>query len=190
MRHIRTLTFGLLLVLFLAQAGFAQGGKVVQGKYFDVYYDGCDLTEVAQKLAAKYFLHIDVFSENSSSSNIQSIIAQLFDSIYLEVSDILDIHMYSFKGVICIMPNKADVKDLLAEYMTDPPDVPAFYFHERNTVYVSLADMNLGILSHEIAHAIIARYFVVLPPAKVQEVLAGYVEYSIRKATGTMPLGR
>ena len=187
MRIFKTSVLVALLALLIANAGFAQSGNVVQGKYFDIYYDDCDLTEVAQKLAAKYFLHIDVFSQDSRGNDIKSIIAQLFDSIYLEVSDILDIHMYSFKGVISIMPNKVGIHDILSAYMTEPPDVPAFYFHERNTVYVSLADMNLGILSHEIAHAIIDKYFVVTPPAKVQEVLAGYVEYSIRKSTGTLP---
>ena len=187
MRNIRTFVLAVLLTLLLASAGSAQSDNVIAGKYFDIYYGDCDLTEVASKLAAKYFLHIDVFSRNTRSTDIKSIIAQLFDSIYLEVSDILDIHMYSFKGVISIMPDKVGVHDVLSAYMTDPPDVPAFYFNERNTIYVSLADMNLGVLSHEIAHAIIAKYFVINPPDKVQEVLAGYVEYSIRKETGTLP---
>jgi hypothetical protein len=187
MRAFKTSLLAVLLALLLASSAFAQGKNVVESKYFDIYYDDCDLTEVASKLSAKYFLHIDVFSRHVRGTDIKSIIGQLFDSIYLEVSDILDIHMYSFKGAITIVPDKVGVYDVLSAYMTEPPDVPAFYFNERNTVYVSLADMNLGIVSHEIAHAIIAKYFVVPPPDKVQEVLAGYVEYSIRKETGTLP---
>jgi hypothetical protein len=187
MRHIKTFTLGFLLALFLAKAAFAEGDNVVKGKYFDVYYNGCDLSEIAQKLDVKYFLHIDVFSQISSGRDINSIIADLFDSIYLEVSDILDIHIYSFKGTICIFPDKAKIKEVLSEYMEEPPNVPAFYFHEKNTIYASSADMTLGVLAHEIAHAIITQYFVVTPPSKVQEVLASYVEYSIRKATGTLP---
>jgi len=37
-------------------------------------------------------------------------------------------------------------------------------------------------LGHEIGHAVISNYFVVQPPIRIQEVLAGYVEYQLRKA--------
>jgi hypothetical protein len=37
------------------------------------------------------------------------------------------------------------------------------------------------VLGHEIAHAIMSHYFVVLPSEKIQEVLAGFVEYQLRK---------
>jgi hypothetical protein len=57
-------------------------------------------------------------------------------------------------------------------------------------VYISYPEMTIGMLGHKIAHAIISHYFVVPPPAKIQEVLAGYVEYSIRKSAGTLPLRR
>ena len=39
----------------------------------------------------------------------------------------------------------------------------------------------LKVLGHEIGHAVISHYFVVLPSVKVQEVLAVYVEYQLRK---------
>jgi hypothetical protein len=37
------------------------------------------------------------------------------------------------------------------------------------------------MLGHEIAHAIISSFFIVPPPEKIQEVLAGYVDYSLLK---------
>jgi hypothetical protein len=189
MRILKIVTFGCLLALafslLCADTGPAQ--DVVEGKYFTVYYGNCDLAEIARKLDAEHFLHIDVFSRKHAQGDFNSVIADLFDSIYLEVSDILDIHMYSFKGTVHVLPSRAGIKDLLAKYMVNPPDMPSFYFQEKNTIYISFTDMSLGMLSHEIAHAIISNYFVVLPPVKVQEVLAGYVEYSIRKSTGTLP---
>ena len=36
-------------------------------------------------------------------------------------------------------------------------------------------------IAHEIAHAIINHYFVVPPSVKMQEILSGYVEYSLNK---------
>jgi len=188
MRVAKIITIGCLWFIFLllfARAGFAQE-KAVVGKYFTVYYDGCSPAEVASKLDAEYFLHIDVFSQKYTTGDFNSVIANLFDSIYLEVCDILDIHSYNFKGTVRIFPDSSGIKDVLREYMADPPDMPSFYFQDKNTIYVAFPDMNLGMLSHEIAHAIISHYFVVDTPVKVQEVLAGYVEYSIRKATGTL----
>ena len=57
----------------------------------------------------------------------------------------------------------------------------SFYLYTNNTIYISFEDLTLEMLAHEIAHAVISRYFVVLPPAKVQEILCGYVEYILKK---------
>ena len=65
-------------------------------------------------------------------------------------------------------------------------DERSYYLHETNTVYISYKDLTLGMLGHEIAHAIISNYFVVLPSAEVQEILSGYVEYSLKKQTMTL----
>jgi hypothetical protein len=55
-----------------------------------------------------------------------------------------------------------------------------------NTIYLSFNEMTLGIISHEMAHAIISNYFVTPPSPKIQEILSGYVEYSIRKKAGDL----
>jgi hypothetical protein len=58
---------------------------------------------------------------------------------------------------------------------------PSFYFHEEKTIYISTEDLDLGMLAHEIAHAIISHYFVVPPSERVQEVLSGYVDFHFKK---------
>ena len=50
-----------------------------------------------------------------------------------------------------------------------------------NTIYASAENFKIGVIGHEIAHAVISHYFVVQPSVKIQEVLAGYVEYQLRK---------
>ena len=104
------------------------------------------------------------------------------DEIYLEVSDILDIHMYSYRIKLQVLPNKAYVSEVLQEHYSKKIDMPSFYFYEKNTIYISADQINAGILAHEVAHAIVSHYFVVPPPAKVQEVLCGYVEYSLNRS--------
>ncbi|MBU0693662.1 MAG: hypothetical protein KKC11_03205 [Candidatus Omnitrophica bacterium] len=146
----------------------------------------CELVEFAQKINVNYFLQMDIPS--SDTKNFDSIISKTLDALYLEVSDILDIHIYSYHGKIKVYPNKEKLKEnVFRNYPGQKYNLPAVYIHPDNAIHISLADLTLGMLAHEIAHAIISHYFVVPPPAKVQEVLAGYVEYSIRKSAGTLP---
>lgn len=63
----------------------------------------------------------------------------------------------------------------------------SMYQSEKGIIYVSLTDMTAGMLGYEIAHAIISHYFVVPPPARVQDVLCGYVEYSLQKSHSSLP---
>ncbi len=188
MRFFKKYYFALILVFAVSGGrGYAQD-RNIRTQYFTVsYYEGCDLTELANKLNAEHFLHIDIFSENRKGKDINAVISKLVDSIYLEVSDILDIHLYSFDGTISILPNNSFISDLTEQYSGSRINAPSFYFSSRNTIYLSLVELNIGILAHEMTHAIISHYFVVAPSPKVQEVLAGYVEYSIRKTTGTLP---
>jgi hypothetical protein len=65
----------------------------------------------------------------------------------------------------------------LAHYM-------AFYSPQADTIYISVEDVSLRILAHELAHVIIDKYFCtysscVLVPVAVQEELAQFVEYKI-----------
>ncbi|MCD6134581.1 MAG: hypothetical protein J7J25_03575 [Candidatus Omnitrophica bacterium] len=158
----------------------------IVGKYFTlVCFSGCDRSEFAYKINANYLLQRDI---EYSPATPDSIIAKSLDALYLDVSDILDIHIYSYHGKIVVYPTRQALKeDVFRNFEGQKPDLPSLYIHSTDTIFISLADMTMPMLAHEMAHAIMSHYFVVPPPAKIQEVLAGYVEYSIRKSTGTLP---
>ncbi len=175
----------LLAAVFLQRCAYAE--QAIKSKYFNIYIgQGIDRTELLQKLNAHYFLQLKAaFSDENYKSGIDADdqVARTLDAIYLEVSDVLDIHMYSFSIDLEILANSSALSDELYPYLQKKINTPSFYFYDKNRIYISFADMTLGMLSHEIAHAIVSHYFVVPPPIKVQEVLAGYVEYSVRKTT-------
>lgn len=52
----------------------------------------------------------------------------------------------------------------------------SFYYHRTRTIFINIDDISDRILSHEIAHAIICAYFGLPPPARMQEILAQYVD--------------
>lgn len=156
----------------------------VNSKYFNVtIHQGVSETGLLKKLRADYFLQMGAAfaGDGSRNGSTDALLGRTLDAIYLNVSDILDIHMYSFSIELDIFPDRRALAGELGKYLDKKPDVPSFYFYDKNRIYISYNDLTLGMLSHEIAHAIISHYFAVQPSVKVQEILAGYAEYSMRK---------
>ena len=108
----------------------------------------------------------------------------MVDTLFLRICDLLDMHLYSYRGNIKICRDYNQLSQIYRNlFNADLKGTRSFYTYDLNTIYISPESFQLGILGHEIAHAIISHYFVVQPPVKVAEVLAGYVEYQLRKAT-------
>lgn len=180
------------LCAFLPAAGVSAQEQrlalVTQGKYFSVYGPpDLDINALLAKLNFNYFLRPETAGQKASV-DLKDVLSRTIDALYLEVSDILDIRMYaSFQGTIRILPDRKAINSQFKKiFRTDFPE-RSFYIADNNTIYISFADLTAGMLGHEIAHAIICRYFIVPPPTKTQEILAGYVEYTLRKSAGTLP---
>lgn len=168
------------VLLCLSVQGWAFADEVTS-KYFKANIrGGGDIYRALEKLDIKSLRHPDV-ALNKGASDAKNILKNTLDTLYLEVSDILDIHMYSFQINLEVLPDKNSLKALLRELYGAGADADSFYFYERNTIYISLERMTPGMLAHETAHAILSRYFAVPAPEKVQEVLSAYVEHSLNK---------
>jgi hypothetical protein len=82
MRFLKRYYFVLILVFLVCGGEGYAGERAIRAQYFTVsYYEGCDLAELAKKLNAEHFLHIDVFSEGRKGKDIGSVISKLIDSI-------------------------------------------------------------------------------------------------------------
>ncbi|MDD5613927.1 MAG: hypothetical protein PHQ54_02505 [Candidatus Omnitrophica bacterium] len=175
----------ILSALILSSSAYAQDFPVVcRGKYFNTYcQQGIDPLNVAYKIKAspQFYVHEDSSVKIFRGGSPKEVLAENIDAVFKEVSEILDMHLYSFHGDIKIFSTKDGLKKAFLDIANTELKSDSFYHYEQNTIYISEQDLRVGILAHEIAHAIISRYFVVPPPAKVQEVLSGYVEYNINK---------
>jgi len=159
---------------------------IADSKYFSVYGEpSIDIYALLKKLNFEYF----IYGENLSKDNedLRDILSKSIDSLYLAVSDILDIHVYNYHGKLVIFSDRVSLKESLSKTYGLKLDERSYYFHKDNTIYVSFADLTVGVLGHEMGHAIISCYFIVPPPIKVQEVLCGYIEYSLRKTPAKSP---
>jgi hypothetical protein len=114
-------------------------------------------------------------------------LGSLLDALFLWSCGVLDMPVSHFEGTIRVSATAADMKAIVMKiYGMDALSEKGFYLAETNTLYIAAEDFTKEVVGHEMGHAIINSFFVVQPPFKVQEVLAGYIEYQIRK-TGVEP---
>ena len=171
--------------LFAAEIedGFGSASKI-ESRYFTIYYSKqIDISKLSQQL------NITIADKILAGRNIDNDIASehgiagMVDILYSLVGDMVDMHVYNFKGNIKICQDQAQLNKIyrnlfgqdLLSYMV------SFYVNDTSTIYISEESFRREVLGHEIAHAIMNHYFVVSPPVKVQEILAKYIEYQLRK---------
>jgi hypothetical protein len=181
MNRIALAAFAMLLCASLAHGQEAPGQLIARGEFFSVYApEGTDPYKILAKIDYDYLVHADSLRSREPRGTAD-MLASALDGLYREVSDILDIHIYSFRGTVVFVLDQPSLTGFLKKQFNLDFDERSIYYHEKNTIYVSIQDMTLGMVGHEMAHAIISHYFVVPPPPKLQEVLSGYVEYTLRK---------
>lgn len=175
--------FCILTAGFAADDGFSSAGKVTT-KHFTVYYEpGVDFTYLSKQLniGLEDKLLAGTATANEGLTPEEEF-GKFMDTLFIRICDILDMRLYRFKGEIKICRDDSCLSRMYSLFSEkNSYHQQSFYAPAVNTIYLSAQNFKLGITGHEIAHAIISNYFVVLPSTKIQEVLAGYVEYQLRK---------
>jgi hypothetical protein len=158
---------------------------IIKSKYFSILGPtDLDIFTVLNKLNYDYFLQTEGLL-NEEGNTPEHILAKTVDSIFAESSKILGINVYSFEAALEFLPDRDTVKVVIKNIAGVDVDERAFYLHEARTIYVSVADLNANVLGHEMAHAIISHYFGAPPSMNIQEILSGYVDYSLQKSMKT-----
>jgi hypothetical protein len=58
---------------------------------------------------------------------------------------------------------------------------PAFFVRRTNTIHLQTDKMRIGILAHEMAHAVTENFFVIRPPTRVAEIMSQHVDREVSK---------
>ncbi|MFQ5586264.1 MAG: hypothetical protein ACE5GF_05510 [Thermodesulfobacteriota bacterium] len=135
-----------------------------------IHYNGAaELYTFTQKIGGRGRRGIAYERNPTSTSN-------RIDRIVYRVKLLLDMHPVNFHFDIYLYPTYSALKEVYRG-MGMMGKVPiAFYSHRSRSIYVSLEMLNEGVFAHEVAHAVINRYFATPPPARMQEILAQYVD--------------
>jgi len=184
LKYLRGISLAILLAasLFTGRAfageddGFGSARKI-ESRHFTVYYaPELNSDELVQ--------NIDIRSSDKiiSGGSYQNDLGGMIDTLFSQVCDILDMQLYSFHGTIKICRDFKQVNAIYGNlFDKELTKSHSFYVFNLNTIYISAEHFRREVLGHEIGHAIISHYFVVLPSVKIQEVLATFVEYQLRK---------
>ena len=191
MRHGALVLLGAisLLVGWVSGAGAEQqvvdgfsANRTLRSRYFSVQIEpGVSREDLRLRLSVPKSISLSV---NPAFSPGGDNLEDQLDVLYLVVSEILDIHLKNFNGQVKICEDSASLSRIAMNLFGRPVQNQAFYVVALDTLYVDAQTVTLGVLGHEMSHAIQTHYFVVPPPEKIQEVLAGYVEYELRRYSG------
>ena len=197
MRRLYTLIINVLFIICTLYSGVshAAGAAVnddfhtarkLESRYFNIFVeDGVDLRMLAMKLSVPQSIK-SIIRQPVDFSDSFTLPDQL-DTLFLAVSEIMDIRLKKFKCNFKICKDRFRLSDVAKSLFGQEIQPGGFYVVAIDTLYVDAEGVNINLLGHEVSHAIQSHYFVVPPPEKLQEVLAGYVEFQLRKYTGSLP---
>jgi hypothetical protein len=168
---------------FAADDDFGTATKI-NTAHFTIYYKpGVDINNLISQLHVSQTDQI-LTNQKIDTSTPQAQLASMVEVLFGRASDVLEMHIYSLKANIRIFANQ---QDLTAYYnnlfhANIPCTGYGFYLDDMKSIFMSAENFRREILGHEMGHAIMSRYFVVQPSVRIQEVLAGYIEYQLRKS--------
>lgn len=187
-RTYKVIILGLLLlnpaISFALEDGFGSA-KRIEGQRFAIY---CAPQLEASNLAKRLNLDLSdslmVGKSAQKDFSSETGLTDMVDTLFMRVCDILDMQLYSYRGNIKVCQDTAQMNEVYNNLFGKDLNRQSFYVYDLNTIYIAAENFKPEILGHEIAHAVISHYFVVLPSIKIQEVLAMYVEYQLRRTNG------
>jgi hypothetical protein len=167
----------LLLSLFLPPALPAQeSSNTYQTRYAAIsYVEAKDLHTFTRNIGSGLSFLLESPEQNPLLAKTK------VDKIVESVCSLLDMHPPSFRFGITLYRTQAEVTTAYkAQGMPGPAPI-AFYSHGSRNIAVAINTITDNILAHEIAHAVISAYFVTPPPARMQEILAQYMDKNFNK---------
>lgn len=155
----------------------AQEFLVIKSENFNVYYrPDVDLRRVERRMRRSFF-----FGGGGSSSSgdaAEDVISRL-ESLLSRVKETLGMYTVEMTVNIKIFKTRGELNREYYNIFRTEEDYSSFYIHKFETIYTTEDDISDAVMSHELAHAVTDHYLTVIPPDKIRELLASYVEEHI-----------
>ncbi|MBL7070779.1 MAG: hypothetical protein ISS26_01240 [Candidatus Omnitrophica bacterium] len=163
--------------------GNVEDWVVIESSYATIFVDKDirikDVTERIDVSFARYDpIEKQLFLDKGTSPEEK--LATKIDIIIRKAKKILDMHPHDFHVKIRVYGSGDEMWDIYEYIFKERREYKAFYIHGFDTVYIPVEYVTESILAHELAHSIIDTYFKTLPPEKIRELLACYVDVHLK----------
>jgi len=152
------------------------GWKRIESVFFTIdYKDDIDMRLVEKRLKRRYFFSAYTRKRDSLDS-VPMRVADRMDLLFRRAGDILDMHPPDMHINVKIFKDRDDLADEYHRIFRRRERLRSFYIYKLDTIFTSETDISDSVMAHEMGHAIVDHYFVIMPPEKVKEMLASYVD--------------
>ena len=171
-RAVLFLVLGFFLLLSLPPALLAQDVvKPYQTQYATISFtDESDLHTFTGNIGTGLSFLLDSPEKNPLLAKTR------VDKIVERVCSILDMHPLNLRFGITLYRSEAEFAAAYRATGISGSAPVAFYSHSTRSIAVITGKITDRIIAHEIAHAVLCIYFDTPPPARMQEILAQYVD--------------
>lgn len=171
-RQVLFLVLGFFLLATPPPALLAQEGvKTYKTQYANISFtDETDLHSFTRNIGTG----LSFLLENPDKNPLLA--KNRVDKIVETVCKILDMHPMNLRFGITLYKTEAELAAAYRAMGMFGPAPVAFYSHSTRSIAVIIEKITDRIIAHEIAHAVLSVYFGAPPPARMQEVLAQYVD--------------
>ena len=171
---IKTLLTGLMILTFFSVSSASE----LKSRYTTIMYNSEDqIREFNNEVSLGSLSYL---MRNRGSITIGDEVKNKVDVIIERVESILEMYPRELKFRIVLLPSDNEVQAIFRKKYGRDADYIAFYSPGDKTVYISVKDIELTVLAHEIGHVIIDFYYGMATPRKIHEVLAQYVEEHLK----------
>jgi hypothetical protein len=150
----------------------------LKSRYTTIIYSGDDQVRRFNKELSLGSLSYLLRNRTSITSADEA--ANKLDVLIERVETILEMYPRELKFNVVLLSSENEVQDVFRKRYGRNVDYIAFYSPRDKTIYLSVKDIELGVLAHEIGHVIVDFYYGISTPAKIHEVLAQYVETHLK----------
>lgn len=98
-----------------------------------------------------------------SKEKFNEIIGEKTDAVFLAAQQILDMNKKFSPVNIILYPDSRTLKKAYRRIYHTECTIRAWYAFQDNTIHLNIRDLHVGILAHEMAHAMIDHYLAVRP---------------------------
>ena len=168
----------LITGLFIFMSCSLSSGNELKTRYATIVYSSEEQLRTFNKEISLSGLSYLLRSKRSITAEDE--IKNKLDVIIERVETILEMFPNEVKFTVSLLSSDDDVQRIYRSRYGKSVDYIAFYSPRDKTVFVSVKDIDTGVLAHEIAHVIIDLFYGIATPAKIHEVLAQYVETHLK----------